>query len=89
VHGGEGVASLLLQLVFAGVSMGTMPNTPELASVSLAAVPAYVYIVAFLPLPVVWVLQELVKVPDRRRYAHDQKRAKLLFNTKLGMHSPV
>ncbi len=29
------------------------------------------------------------QIPDRRDYARAQKRAKLMFNTKLGMHSPV
>ena len=71
------------------MSLGTKPATAELASITLSAIPAYVYIVAFVPLPFVWLLQELVKIPDRRRYFRSQKRAKLMFNTKLGMHSPV
>ena len=80
---------IVFQAAFAAVSMATKPTTPELSSVSLANVPAYVYVVAFVPLPFVWALQELVKRPDRRQFIRQQKRAKLVFNTKLGMHSPV
>ncbi|CAG8501772.1 10188_t:CDS:2 [Diversispora eburnea] len=34
-------------------------------------------------------IQELVKMHDMKHYTKFQKRSKLLFNTKLGMHSPV
>lgn len=81
--------SIVLQFVFAAISLGTKPDDPALASVSLSNIPAYVYLVTFLLLPAVWLLQEFVKIPDRRRYERFQKRAKLMFNTKLGMHSPV
>ena len=45
-------------------------------------------------LAVVWLVleipvSELTKRQDRKRFEKDQKRLKLLFNTKLGMHSPV
>ncbi|RUS33312.1 hypothetical protein BC938DRAFT_472133 [Jimgerdemannia flammicorona] len=45
--------------------------------------PGFVWPVIFLP------VQELVKMHDNKEYTRFQKRSKLEFNTKLGMHSPL
>lgn len=50
--------------------------------------------VELIVLPLLWPLviiatDEFVKWREAQREARDQKRAKLEFGTKLGMHSPV
>lgn len=50
----------------------------------------YVHVVSWVP-PIILVLplQEMVKALDARAFRKWQRRRKLEFNTKLGMHSPV
>lgn len=56
---------------------------------SLSQLPAALYAVAFL-FPLLLVpLQEFMKIRDKKHYLRYQRKIKLLFNTKLGMHSPV
>lgn len=48
----------------------------------------YIYIIVAL-FPLVWiVLEELVKIKLRKKFFVDQKRAKIKFQTRLGMYSP-
>ncbi|OMJ16188.1 hypothetical protein AYI69_g7924 [Smittium culicis] len=54
------------------------------------AIPFYSYIIGFvLPIFLLVPVQEMCKSHDRRRYLRYQKIAKLEFNTKLGLHSPL
>jgi hypothetical protein len=57
--------------------------------VSLSRLPAALYVVSFVFPLVLAPIQEAVKVPDKKQFARYQKKLKLFFNTKLGMHSPV
>lgn len=52
-------------------------------------VPWWLFVLSFL-WPVVFLpVQELVKARDLKECVRAQKLAKLEFNTKLGMHSPL
>ncbi|OLY85450.1 hypothetical protein AYI68_g354 [Smittium mucronatum] len=54
------------------------------------SIPFYVYIFAILvPITLLIPAQELCKRHDNKRYSRYQKIAKLEFNTKLGLHSPL
>ncbi|KAI8904807.1 hypothetical protein EDD86DRAFT_194553 [Gorgonomyces haynaldii] len=59
---------------------------PIIGSMSL---PWWIHCLAFLPLLLVIPVQELVKQHDLKDWEQFQKRSKLEFNTKLGMHSPL
>ena len=78
--------SIVLQIVFSLVSFLVRPSYLAL---SLGMLSWYAYVVAFASLLLILPIQEFVKYFDRRRFLRNQKRAKLVFNTKLGMHSPV
>jgi hypothetical protein len=55
----------------------------------LKNIPYYIYLVGLLS-PIFFIpIQEFVKMHDKKEYVRFQKRSKLEFNTKLGMHSPV
>lgn len=51
--------------------------------------PWYTYAVGFGWLLAIVPLNEATKAMDTKRYTRLQKRSRLLFGTKLGMHSPV
>jgi len=56
---------------------------------SLSKVSFPVYVIGLLS-PILFIpVQELVKMHDKEEYTRFQKRSKLEFNTKLGMHSPI
>ncbi|ORZ08076.1 hypothetical protein BCR41DRAFT_378656 [Lobosporangium transversale] len=79
---GSCAASMLLQIVFCIISVFRGPN-------SVQSVPWWIYIIAFF-WPVVFMpVQEIVKARDMKECVRAQKLAKLEFNTKLGMHSPL
>ena len=74
--------SLLMQIIFTVVMSVSSQG-------SLFAIPPYLWAVVFCgQIPVV-VFHELIKVYERRYWIRFQKRCKLEFNTKLGMHSPI
>ncbi|KAJ3021631.1 hypothetical protein HKX48_008112 [Thoreauomyces humboldtii] len=78
------LTSIALQAVFMAVSVA--PRSVY----SLSVVKWWAYVVALVAAPAISIaLQELVKVHDRRAWEKFQKRSKLEFNTKLGMHSPL
>jgi hypothetical protein len=52
-------------------------------------VPWYVYVLTLAWLLAIVPVNEAAKAMDARRYVRLQKRSRLLFGTKLGMHSPV
>ena len=56
---------------------------------SLSDIDWYVYVLGVLWSAPVVALNEYVKQHDRRLFVRFQKRLKLLFTTKLGLHSPV
>jgi hypothetical protein len=55
----------------------------------LKQVPWWIYIVGVAPIGVIIGVNELVKMHARAEWIRFQKRTKLEFNTKLGMHSPL
>ncbi|OZJ02713.1 hypothetical protein BZG36_03847 [Bifiguratus adelaidae] len=76
------ILGLVLQLVFAIVSIHFSP-------ISISHLPWYIYFIGLIwPLSII-PIQELAKMHDRKQYIRFQKRSKLQFNTKLGMHSPL
>jgi len=83
------VASFLtisLQVVYFAVSLATN-ESPE-SQLKLSLVPAWVW-----PCGIVWavillVIQELIKIRERKFVRRSQKRLRLEFETKLGMNSP-
>ncbi|KAI8588602.1 hypothetical protein BDZ88DRAFT_476427 [Geranomyces variabilis] len=78
------VVTVALQAIFMAVSLA--PGRVY----SLSVLSWWVYVVALAAAPVIIVAaQEVVKVHDRREWEKFQKRSKLEFNTKLGMHSPL
>lgn len=74
-------SSISLQILFFYVSIG---NTAYLSQV-----PYWIYLSALGVLLLTCVVQEVVKGRDKLRWVVFQKRSKLEFNTKLGMHSPL
>ncbi|KAI1321202.1 hypothetical protein EDD11_007768 [Mortierella claussenii] len=79
---GACIASLVLQFVFCIISLFRGPHR-------IQDVPWWIYVLAFLWPLVFLPVQELVKARDLKECVRAQKLAKLEFNTKLGMHSPL
>ncbi|KAJ1984624.1 hypothetical protein H4R34_000527 [Dimargaris verticillata] len=78
------VALLAAQGVFATVALAPGPSS------FMERLPWYYFFVALVgPWCLVVPVQELTKWHDRRQYDLFQKRSKLEFNTKLGLHSPI
>ncbi|KAL9656869.1 hypothetical protein ABK040_004403 [Willaertia magna] len=50
--------------------------------------PPYAYVVVFVWPFIIIVLDELIKIRIRKHFFNSQQKAKLLFDTKLGMYSP-
>src|SRR5579871_4930801 len=80
------IVVIAAQLCFGVVSLVTKPSD---LSVSLAQLNWLVYLVGFACIIFLISNQEIVKWKDRRDEMRSQKRAKLEFDTRLGMHSPV
>ena len=77
------VAILLVQMAFFAISMIFSP-------VGLGDLSWWIYVLGLLGGPLLILpIQELVKLHDKQEWLRFQKRSKLEFNTKLGMHSPV
>ncbi|KAJ3415516.1 hypothetical protein HDV05_004718 [Chytridiales sp. JEL 0842] len=74
--------SVGLQVSFSAVSLRGCPYY-------LSDLPWYIYFVAAFVVAIIIPIQELVKAHDRKEWDRFQKFAKLQFNTKLGMHSPL
>ncbi|RUS17997.1 hypothetical protein BC937DRAFT_89258 [Endogone sp. FLAS-F59071] len=73
---------IVLQFVFCVLSLFSGPY-------SFSRLPWYVYLLALI-WPIVFLpVQELAKMHDNKEYTRFQKRSKLEFSTKLGMHSPL
>jgi uncharacterized membrane protein YdcZ (DUF606 family) len=78
----------VLQAVFFAVYMAaTQAAAP--VRFSLADLPWYTYAVGLAGVLAILPVNEAAKAMDARRYVRLQKRSRLLFGTKLGMHSPV
>ncbi|KAJ2783640.1 hypothetical protein GGI15_002508 [Coemansia interrupta] len=76
-------------IVTVGVSVAVAGLVMGLTDAEVGRIPWYSYVLA-LPAPVVLLpLQDLCKMHDRKRWTRLQKLAKLEFNTKLGLHSPL
>ncbi|KAI7862736.1 hypothetical protein BDF14DRAFT_1851990 [Spinellus fusiger] len=74
--------SIVLQIIFCAISLAHGPF-------ELSRIPWLVYFIG-LAFPLVLVpVQELVKMHDNKEFTRFQKRSKLEFSTKLGMHSPL
>ncbi|KAL1926772.1 hypothetical protein VTP01DRAFT_5418 [Rhizomucor pusillus] len=79
---GAAVVIVALQFCFCAVSLHSGPYR-------LDSVPWFVFLLGF-AWPIVLVpIQELVKMHDNKEFTRFQKRSKLEFSTKLGMHSPL
>lgn len=77
---------LLLQVVFFVISLATA-GSPDL-QLRLSLVPVWVW-----PFGIAWafllvVIQEVIKLRERKLMLHTQKHLRLEFETKLGMNSP-
>jgi magnesium-transporting ATPase (P-type) len=72
--------ALLFQVVFFWVSVGF-----DL----LILVPWWIHLASVVPVLLIVIVNELVKRHGRQEWIRFQKRTKLEFNTKLGMHSPL
>ncbi|EIE87632.1 hypothetical protein RO3G_12343 [Rhizopus delemar RA 99-880] len=74
--------SIILQFCFCAVSLAHGPF-------ELSRFPWFIYFLGF-AWPIVLIpVQELVKMHDNKEFTRFQKRSKLEFSTKLGMHSPL
>lgn len=76
-------ASLGAQVVFCVVSLSAGPLS------LFRSLPWYFWLLAFGWLVPLLAIQERVTHLDKRQFVRFQKRSKLEFNTRLGMHSPV
>lgn len=82
-------ASLALQVVFFAVFQTTVTTPPGLGF-GLSDIPWYCYVVGLAAPPLLLIpSNEWAKHHDRVRLIRFQRRARLLFDTKLGMHSPL
>lgn len=76
---------LILQIIITLIFLDTFEGFEN----SLKKISWY-NIVLFLVWPIIFIpVQEIVKQVDKKEYMRFQKRTKLEFNTKLGMHSPL
>ena len=80
---------IVAQIIFFAVTLGrgwadVGPLAPQLSSI-----PAWVYAFVFTTWIIVVILQEFAKSVEKKEFRKSQRRSKLVFNTKLGMHSPV
>ncbi|CEI97849.1 hypothetical protein RMCBS344292_11974 [Rhizopus microsporus] len=74
--------SIALQFCFCAVSLAHGPF-------ELSSFPWFIYFLGF-AWPIVLIpVQEVVKMHDSKEFTRFQKRSKLEFSTKLGMHSPL
>ncbi|KAI7850620.1 hypothetical protein BDC45DRAFT_546585 [Circinella umbellata] len=73
---------IAIQFVFCAVSLVNGPF-------HLSNIPWYVYFLGFIWPVIALPVQELVKMHDDKEFTRFQKRSKLEFSTKLGMHSPL
>ncbi|KAI8970791.1 hypothetical protein BDB01DRAFT_731411 [Pilobolus umbonatus] len=79
---GAFITSIFLQFCFCIVSLHHGPF-------SFSSIPWFIYFIIF-SWPIILVpVQELVKMHDNKEFSRFQKRSKLEFSTKLGMHSPL
>ncbi|CAO3692490.1 unnamed protein product [Rhizopus stolonifer] len=74
--------SIVFQFCFCAVSLVHGPF-------ELSRFPWFIYFLAFVWPIVLIPVQELVKMHDNKEFTRFQKRSKLEFSTKLGMHSPL
>lgn len=80
--------ALSLQTVFYAISVNTVHSPPG-GSFSLSDVPrSAIVLAACWPVGLI-LLNEAVKHNYHQHFVKEQKRAKITFGTKLGMHSPV
>ncbi|KAI9596057.1 hypothetical protein BDF19DRAFT_439502 [Syncephalis fuscata] len=80
---------IIAQGIYTYVTMSATPPSGATDSYSFLDLPWYIYFMVF-AWPIVFMpVQELVKWRECVHYTQLQKRRKLEFNTKLGMHSPV
>ncbi|XP_078728840.1 transmembrane protein 94 isoform X1 [Lampetra fluviatilis] len=79
---------LALQAVQAAVDVQLWRNGESLVAVWLADVPVVTWLLGFLWLIPLVVVNELIKLHEIRMRVRYQKRQKLQFETKLGMNSP-
>ena len=85
----------MIQILFTVVALARQDsNLPidengKVVDVSLSQLPAALYAVSFVFPLLLAPIQEAMKLPDKKLYIKYQKKLKLFFNTKLGMHSPV
>ena len=81
---------IISQLVYFTISQSFVIHVYQRPHITcLGSVPVYVWIVGLLWLPVLVLVQELLKNHHKKRFKHLQSHLKLEFETKLGMHSPV
>jgi hypothetical protein len=80
--------ALVIQFLFTIVSWSRHPSSLSVL-VSLRKLPWFVYVIALGALPVIVSIHEIVKIHDYHVFIRVQKRSKLEFNTRLGMHSPL
>ncbi|KAI8899738.1 hypothetical protein BC833DRAFT_584440 [Globomyces pollinis-pini] len=76
------ILCIILQILFFTLSSIGHP-------MYLSSIPWYIYAGGFSVILLILPIQEIVKKYDRKEWMDFQKRSKLEFNTKLGMHSPL
>ncbi|KAJ3314149.1 hypothetical protein HDV04_000872 [Boothiomyces sp. JEL0838] len=77
------ISCVLLQAAFMAISV------ESLSSIAAFQFDWWIYLISVLTIFLVLFIQELVKSHDMQEWIRFQKRTKLEFNTKLGMHSPL
>lgn len=77
---------LLLQVVFFAISIATA-GSPD-SQLKLSLVPVWVWLLGVAWGLVLVVVQELIKLREKKLLSHTQKHLRLEFGTKLGMNSP-
>jgi hypothetical protein len=83
------ISVLLMWLLQSGFTLIFFIFSPFSIEQIFGSLPLHYYLIGFLS-PLVFIpFQELIRWFDRRKFTKFQKRSKLEFNTKLGLHSPV
>ncbi|KNC83547.1 hypothetical protein SARC_04220, partial [Sphaeroforma arctica JP610] len=83
------VSVLILVLQFLYVLVSDTIDKDSKPNYGWSNIPWYAYVIAVIWIPILVLLNEGAKMIYKKRFTLLQKRARLLFDTKLGMHSPV
>lgn len=79
---------LTLQILFTVIQIALHHIENNAAKDYYPKLPFYFYLIFIIFPPLNLIIPELLKIRKRKKFLHEQTKEKLLFETRLGMHSP-